>query len=222
MHTSQIVTGTDEAQTNEPKTRMSGEDRREAILEVATDIFLTEGYAGASMSTIAAKLGGSKGTLYNYFKNKDELFTAYVMRHCEFHRGQVSDLLLEDGTAREVLTRFARRYVEVSTTERMLQNWRLITAECKKSPDVGRAFYEAGPKRGAELLADYMRKAVTRGELVMDDPVMAAHQFTSLIHGRLIKARLLNYCPLPTEAEIEAEVEAAMFVFFAAYGAKNA
>jgi TetR/AcrR family transcriptional repressor of mexJK operon len=52
--------------------------RREAILDVARSVFSEEGYAATSMSSIAARLGGSKGTLYNYFKSKEELFGAYA------------------------------------------------------------------------------------------------------------------------------------------------
>ena len=204
----------------ESKGRMSSEDRREAILDVATEIFLSEGYASASMSTIAAKLGGSKGTLYNYFKSKEELFAAYVQRSCIFHRGEIADLLLEDGDARTVLTAFAKGYLRAFTAEPALQNWRVISAESHKSPDIGRLFYESGPLAGARILAAYIEKAVARGALVVPDVMTAAHHFTSLIHGRMIKARLLNYIPAPTDAEIAAEVEAAMFVFFAAYGPK--
>jgi AcrR family transcriptional regulator len=56
--------------------------RREAILDAAQACFLAEGYAATSMSTIAARLGGSKGTLYSYVKNKEDLFAAVVQRAC--------------------------------------------------------------------------------------------------------------------------------------------
>lgn len=204
----------------ESKGRIDREDRREMILDVASDIFLNEGYASASMSTIAARLGGSKGTLYNYFKSKEELFSAYVQRHCAFHRGQVDELLKEEGEARAVLSNFARRYVRAFTTEKALQNWRVISAESSKTPEMGRLFYESGPLQGARLVADYLQIAVDRGELKIDNTLRAAHQLTSLIHGRMIKARLLNYLPVPSDEEIHEEVESAMFVFFAAYGAK--
>jgi AcrR family transcriptional regulator len=206
--------------TIESKGRMSGEDRREAILDVASEIFLTEGYASASMSSIAVRLGGSKGTLYNYFKSKEELFLAYVQRTCDLHRGNIADLLIGDGDARTVLTAFGKGYLRAFTAEQILQNWRVISAESSKSPEIGRQFYESGPLQGARMLADYMQKAKDRGELTMADVMVAAHQFTSLIHGRMIKARLLNFIPVPTDAEIAAEVEAAIFVFFSAYGAK--
>jgi len=205
----------------ESKGRLSGEGRREAILDVATEIFLSEGYASASMSTIAARLGGSKGTLYNYFRNKDELFTAYVQRSCAIHRGEIADLLQEEGDARTILTRFARGYLRAFTSEQTLQNWRVISAETTKAPEIGRLFYESGPLTGARMIADYLEKAVAKGELIIPDIMQAAHQFTSLIHGRMIKARLLNYIPVPTDAEIDAEVNSAIFVFFAAYGQRT-
>src|SRR3569833_824386 len=71
------------------KTRLDRDARRELILDVAQEVFLEEGFANASMSTIAARLGGSKGTLYNYFKSKDELFTAYVERRCLWQQDEI-------------------------------------------------------------------------------------------------------------------------------------
>src|SRR5579862_2413366 len=57
--------------------------RRRAILEVGREVFLAQGYAATSMSEIAAKLGGSKGTLYNYFRSKEELFSAFITDTCQ-------------------------------------------------------------------------------------------------------------------------------------------
>jgi len=207
---------------NEETPRKGRGDRRELILDVASEVFLKEGYAATSMSEIAARLGGSKGTLYNYFKSKEELFEAYVLRNCEMHRSQVGELLKVDGDARTVLTAYAQRYLEIFTSEKTLQNWRVISAESAKSPDIGKAFYESGPLQGVRLLAGYLGKAIARGELKIPNPELAAHQLISLIHGRMIKARLLNYIPVPTPAEIAVEVEAAIFVFMAAYEVRKA
>ncbi len=220
-HTAQIAaSNTNEINDERPEHKGRG-DRRELILDVASEVFLTEGYAATSMSSIAAKLGGSKGTLYNYFKSKEELFEAYATRHCEFHRQQVGALLMGEGDARSVLTAFAKRYLRVFTSETTLRNWRVISAESAKSPDVARAFYESGPLRGAMLVADYLKAAADRGELAIDDALQAAHHFNSLIHGRMIKARLLNYLQVPTDEEIDAEVDSGLRVFFAAYGVKG-
>ncbi len=208
--------------TTETKTEGRGRgDRREAILDVATEIFLSEGYACASMSTIAAKLGGSKGTLYNYFKSKEELFVAYVQRNCALNRGEIATLLMEEGDLRHVLTGYGKRYLHIFTSDVILQHWRVITAESVKSPEIGRLFYESGPLAGAKILAAYLQKAKDKGELNFPDALQAAHHFTSLVHGRLIKARMLNFVAVPSDEEIDREVDAAMFVFFSAYGAKS-
>ena len=63
-----------------PKTKrdLRRETTRSEILQIAGDMFLDVGFAGTSMSAIAARLGGSKGTLYNYFESKEELLEAFV------------------------------------------------------------------------------------------------------------------------------------------------
>jgi AcrR family transcriptional regulator len=97
--------------SQEPKPRLDRDARREAILDVAREVFMDEGYAAASMSTIAARLGGSKGTLYNYFKSKDELFTAYVRRHCAWQEDAMFSLLDDGEDHRGALMRLARKYL---------------------------------------------------------------------------------------------------------------
>jgi AcrR family transcriptional regulator len=95
------------------KPRLDRDARREAILDVARDVFLEEGYANASMSTIAARVGGSKGTLYNYFKNKEQLFAAYVVRHCAWQRDAMFELSSDVGDIRAALTQVGRTYLSI-------------------------------------------------------------------------------------------------------------
>src|SRR5882672_4426523 len=52
--------------------------KRAEIVAIAQDLFFSEGYAGTSMSKIAATVGGSKATLYNHFQSKEELLLAVV------------------------------------------------------------------------------------------------------------------------------------------------
>ena len=92
------------------KTKLDRDQRRELILDVAQGVFLEEGFAKASMSVIAAKLGGSKGTLYNYFKSKEELFNAYVERRCLWQDEIFSEPKAGE-TPRETLSRIARAYL---------------------------------------------------------------------------------------------------------------
>lgn len=203
--------------SQETKPRLDRDARREAILDVARDVFLEEGFAAASMSTIAARLGGSKGTLYNYFKSKDELFEAYVRRHCAWQEEAMFSLLDETEDHRGALLRLARKYISTVLSDQNLRNFRLITAEAERSPEIGRAFYESGPLRGAQLLADFLGRMAKDGRLRMADTALAAHQFMALCTNRMMKARLCNYIAEPTAAEIEAEATGAVATFLAAY-----
>ena len=209
---------------NEPKPRLDRDARREAIIDVARDVFLEEGYGAASMSAIAARVGGSKGTLYNYFKSKEDLLLAFVERHCLWQKQAMFELLNSDGDVGDVsetLHEFGRRYLSAVLCDASLATFRLIVAEAQRSPQIGQAFYESGPHRGLNYLAGYLAKASEQGRLRIPDPHLAAHQFIGLCQNRLMKARLCNAIPEPTKEEIEREVTAAAGTFLAAFGADS-
>jgi AcrR family transcriptional regulator len=192
--------------------------RREAILDVASEVFMEVGFAAASMSEIAARVGGSKGTLYNYFKSKEDLFEAYIQRYCAFQQEAMDELLSRPGEMRATLLDVGRSYMEVSVSARGIRNFSLIAAESHRAPEIGRAFYAAGPSRGAQILIDFMTLAVEDGRLRPCDPSRAAYQFIALCQNRYLKACLCNALPLPSPEEIDAEVEAAVDTFMAAFG----
>ncbi len=200
------------------KVRGADTERRASILDKADEVFLEEGFQAASMSAIAARVGGSKGTLYNYFASKEDLFLACVTRQCEDLRTQMSSLAAEKGSVRETLTRVGQRYVEVVSSDNVVRRFRMIVAEAERAPELARAFFETGPAQGRTLLAEYIERATQAGELAADDPVRAADHFLGLCYNRLSKARLCGVEPAPSQKMIEQEVAAAVRVFMAAYG----
>jgi AcrR family transcriptional regulator len=208
-------------QRPEAKPRLDRDARREAILDVARDVFLEEGYAAASMATIAAKLGGSKGTLYNYFKSKEELFVAYVVQMCAWQRHEIFGLFADEPDVHRALASLGRSYLNIVLSDTHMQNFRLIVAEAQRSPAIGKAFYEAGPQSGAQLLGNFLKTQAAKGLLTIDDPVRAAHEFIGLCQNRLLKARLCNVVGAPTPEELDHEADRAAAVFLAAYGPKG-
>jgi AcrR family transcriptional regulator len=200
------------------KPRLDRDARREAILDVASDVFLEEGYANATMSTIATRVGGSKGTLYNYFKNKEELFAAYVVRHCAWQRDAMFEIESELGDIREALIKTGRIYLSIVLSDFSMANFRVIVAESQRTPEIGLAFYESGPRSGSRRLGALLQKGVDSGQLQIEDPVHAAQQFIGLCQNHLLKARLCGAMAEPTPEEIDREVLPAVKVFLAAYG----
>jgi AcrR family transcriptional regulator len=199
------------------KTKLDRDARRELILDVAQGVFLEEGFANASMSVIAARLGGSKGTLYNYFKSKDELFNAYVQRRCLW-QDEIFAMPTDEETPEQTLRRIGRAYLTRVLTDFNLRNFRLIAAEAERSPEIGQTFYEAGPLKGIERVAELLTEMAAGGHLELDDPLEAAHQFLGLVQNRYFKARLCNAIPELTKKQIEDEAALATRTFLRAFG----
>ena len=196
------------------------DERRESILKVAREVFFEQGYTAASMSTIAARLGGSKGTLYNYFKSKEELFEAQVRERC----GAAADRIAavpSDGEPAETLTHLGEQYLGHLYSEETVQMFRILVAEAQRSPELARVFYEVGPARGQEALQGYLEAAVARGALAIPDCALAAEQLLSLCKGRSHLQFLLNLIPPLTPAEIRLQIAQAVSAFMKLYGPRR-
>jgi AcrR family transcriptional regulator len=200
------------------KSRAEVDSRRELIIETAAELFVEVGYGAASMSAIAAKLGGSKGTLYNYFKSKEELFEAYVRRHCGRTQEAIFGLLANGGDTRSCLARLGRELISNILSDYTLRNFRVIVAEAERAPSLGLALYEAGPQSGAARLAAFLADAARRGDLEVPDPLAAAQQFVSLCLNWRLRARLCGVVPEPTSEEVTRDVDGAVETFMAAFG----
>jgi AcrR family transcriptional regulator len=191
--------------------------RREAILSIAHQVFLEEGYAAASMSTIATRVGGSKGTLYNYFRSKAELFVAVIKNQCDLGEAELFDTPYAD--MRTYLTTLAGKFARLMMREEIIAVHRTVVAEATRFPEIGAALYESGPKRGKAHIVAYFRRAMAEGQMKDCDPNRAAEQCMELTIAGIYRRRLWNVGPPPTEAEIDANVAAGIDTFMAAYGA---
>jgi AcrR family transcriptional regulator len=197
------------------------DERRDTILKVAREVFFEQGYTAASMSTIAARLGGSKGTLYNYFKSKEELFEAQVRDLCGAAADRISELS-DEGEPVEALTHLGEQYLQHLYSEETVQMFRILVAEAQRSPELARVFYEVGPARGQLGLQSYLETARVRGALDIADCALAAEQFLSLCKGRAHLQFLLNLIPPLKPAQIRLHIAQAVSAFMTLYGAKRA
>jgi TetR/AcrR family transcriptional repressor of mexJK operon len=191
--------------------------RRETILHVARDSFLEEGYAATSMSSIAAKLGGSKGTLYNYYASKEELFAAVMTAHCSVARARFEVLDTKAGGVADRLRRFGEAYLDVVLDEEFLAVHRLVTGESGRFPEIGATFYEAAGKRGKSWLAVVFAEEMDKGVIRRDDADKVARQFLGLCRSDVHTRRAWNVMPKPSPEEIAQLAAEATEVILAAY-----
>ena len=65
--------------TSKPRGQYAkGAERREQIIQTATDVFATEGFEGAALKRVAELVGVKEATLFHYFRGKQELLTAVL------------------------------------------------------------------------------------------------------------------------------------------------
>ena len=75
------------------RTRPTRDDTRDKLFEAAARVFEQHGIGGASIETIAAAAGFSRGAFYSNFKSKDELIIAMIEDHVEQSTRRYLDLL---------------------------------------------------------------------------------------------------------------------------------
>ena len=198
--------------------RPSSDDRRAAMLAIARAAFLGEGYAAASMAEIAAKIGGSKATLYSYFPSKKDLFVAVIKDEVRRMFVPLFEMDETQGAFRMVLERFARRFLDLLLTEDSISFYRLVVAESARFPEIGQAAYQSGVQPGLDQLAGIFGAAVERGELRRAEASVAVTQFLNLCSGELHRRRLFGIVGADDPDAVEKQARNAVATFLAAYG----
>lgn len=191
--------------------------KRRQIIDGARAVFLAQGFDAASMNDIARAAGVSKGTLYVYFENKEELFEAIVEHECPMQAEGILDLDPGDHDVEAVLTRLGVAYVKSLCRPEKASAIRAVIAIAERMPDLGRRFYEAGPAIGIARVAAYLAAQVDAGVLAIEDCEIAAAQFVESTHAMLFKPIVFNFAPAPSEEQVERNVRIAVKVFLAAY-----
>jgi len=194
--------------------RVKSDDRRKAILDVATELFRQQGYERTSMAEISAHVGGSKATLYNYFKSKEELFAAAMMEAME-ERGEevIGTLDASIGDVRAVLLRFGTAYLDLVTTQDALAITRAAVAEGTHTK-LGPLLYERGPRRGWRELSAYMEEMQKLGILRPASSGVAAAHLLGMLEAGIVEPLLFGAEP---EFDRMQAVRTAIDVFLLAY-----
>jgi AcrR family transcriptional regulator len=192
-------------------------DRRRAIIDVAKRSFLERGYAETSMSTIAAALGGSKTTLWTYFRSKEELFAAVIDTKVAAFRAKLDEALIPGGGTGAALGRFGRVLMSKVLSPESVALLRLIVSEAERFPEMGRAFAEHGPDRVRLRLSVYIEEEMAAGRLRSGDALNAARQFIALCQAGCYLERLWRPGGKPS-VDPDLDVASAVDTFMQAWG----
>jgi AcrR family transcriptional regulator len=168
------------AKSAAPKWRRCPEDRPEQIIKAALEVFGECGLANARLQDIAERAGVSKGTIYLYFPNKEELFREMIRQTAvaAIERAEQANV---PGTPTNQILAFMRGYWAFVRSPVFITIYRLVLGELHQFPDLARFYAQEVVARGQKLLAGIIRRGIDAGEFREIDPMVAARMLVAII-----------------------------------------
>ncbi len=188
------------------------------VLNGARDIFLRDGFEGASVDEIARVSGVSKATLYSYFPDKSLLFLEVARAQCRHQADAAHAEIDRAAPPRLVLGQVARKFLSFMLSPMGQRIFRMCVAESDRFPQLGQDFYRSGPMVLKEALVSYLATAQERGEICAEDIELAAEQFAVLCKADLWTRLLFGIQTEFSTAEIDRIADGAVETFMARYG----
>jgi AcrR family transcriptional regulator len=156
-----------------PRWERRKDARPQELLAAALDLFVDRGFASTRLEDVARRAGVSKGTLYLYFSNKEELFKAVVRENIVPVIGDAEDTIAGfEGHSAELLRHVLLGWWERLGATKASGIIKLVTAEAGNFPELATFYREEVIDRGAAMVGGLLARAVARGEFRPVDPVI--------------------------------------------------
>jgi AcrR family transcriptional regulator len=165
---------------------MTGDKRREAILDCAIRLFAAKGFRGTTTRELAAAAGVSEPVLYQHFHNKQAMYTAIIESKArEGHQriAAIFDRYKATRDDRAVLTDLANGILD--RYERDPEYVRLLLYSALERHELAGEFFERQLVHLYDVLAGYLRARMRAGAFAAMDPNAAARLFLGMVnhHG---------------------------------------
>lgn len=200
--------------------RVRTEEKRRQIVDAASALFEELGYERTSMSMISERVGGSKATLYGYFKSKDELLDAVLVYDVQQEADRLMKEFLAGKDLREGLIKLGIAYMTRRLSSTPIANVRMVANQPPGS-DVGKRFYETVLGPAWQRLANRFERLMDAGLLKRADPWIAGMHWKGLCEWDMFEKRLLGAIPAGDPEEIERAVVTGTDAFLQLYGTKK-
>lgn len=177
------------------------------ILDGARQVFLMNGFAGASIDQITAQAGVSKASLYRYFNSKDALFGSLIAAEAERIARALPSIDSDDPDPGSALRQIGIAILETLSNPTTVVTLRLIIGALGRFPQLGEQFLRKSLGPTVEGIAAHVDVRATACEGRIDDSRAAAEEFARRCLAHVIECVLVPGQPFLTEAECTAVVE---------------
>lgn len=170
---------------------MAREEKRREILQAAGRIFYYNGFEGTRIDDVAKEAGIGKGTVYEYFSSKQELFEEMVAYHREQHLENLRGALAGEGTFRGKFIALARYHAEVIQEHAGV--FHQMANSTLMSREMGAQLLEQNLMI-TEIFKGLVLEAIEKGELRSDvDPEIVAAVVLGTVSQYCCKKVMFNH-----------------------------
>jgi len=176
-------------------------DKREEVLDIASENFLGKGFDGTSINVMAREAGISKESIYRYFGSKEDLFMAVVERELSFYGNGMLETTnnYEGESLKEALYKVAEATIRVVSTDRTLSLRRLVFQMTATGSKVGTHYYQAGPDVAYRNLVQLFQYYKPKSDFPIDK---LSRYFLSIVLHRTVLQRECGVRSNMTEDDI--------------------
>src|SRR5260370_42604621 len=155
------------------KQRRAPAQRPGECIAGALALFVEKGFAATRLDDVAVRAGLSKAAIYLYFEDKTALFQGVVRQAVVANRGTVEAMLkAHRGPVAELLPRILEFMAGRIEQTPMAAVAKLVIAESRAFPEIGRFYLKEVIGRGLPLLEGLIARGIAQGELRKVDPAM--------------------------------------------------
>src|SRR5471032_114573 len=159
------------APQDKPRWERRKDARPQELLAAALGQFVERGFAATRLEDVARRAGVSKGTLYLYFENKEELFKAVVREHIVHAIGEAEhEVASFTGHSGELLRKVLMQWWDQLGATELGGITKLMMAEANNFPELAQFYNEEVVDRGHNLISSVLKRGVARGEFIGIDP----------------------------------------------------
>ncbi|SDP81794.1 DNA-binding transcriptional regulator, AcrR family [Ralstonia sp. 25mfcol4.1] len=196
--------------------RVKTEAKRQEILTAALDLFMEQGFERTLMSQVSDRAGCSKGTLYSYFRSKEDLYFAAVDCATSPEAGSVLDVLDATQPIEGQLRSFGIGLLRTVYSPRFQAVRRLVFSTPSRH-GLGPVVYEKAVRPYMVKTTEFLALAMSAGKLRSEDPAVAAYHLCGLLESELLLKFLLHALEDVSGPTLEAIAQRAVATFVAAY-----
>nr|WP_314541781.1 TetR/AcrR family transcriptional regulator [uncultured Massilia sp.] len=148
-----------------PRWERRKDARPQELLEAALDLFVERGYAATRLEDVARRAGVSKGTLYLYYENKEELFKAVVRSSIVPVIDDAEVSVAEyDGHSADLLRQLVMSWWQRLGATKVSGIIKLVTAESDNFPELACFYQEEVINRGTRAMTTMLERGIARGD----------------------------------------------------------